>query len=251
METRKLRILCLHGIYNNIEVMQYQLDYYMYIFRDYIDFEIINAPFVYEHVFDPVVKEKFKGPFYGWYAIDFENKRRIKVIEGIEYLINYINDNGPFDGLLGFSQGSILARIILKREEFGSLLPKLTVDSPKFAILFSSVVSKLSTPTTKDKEFYDILTGKYEEPILFIYGEQEISEDTVSESIINTGNITTIVHNGGHYVPKFVNKEMSIFGNFIKDRYFELIGTNMDVDVDHIKEDFKEQYKLSKLKSKI
>jgi hypothetical protein len=42
------------------------------------------------------------GPFYSWTYKD-EKGNNIGWFKSIEYLVNYMNETGPYDGLLGFS----------------------------------------------------------------------------------------------------------------------------------------------------
>ena len=64
---KKLRILCLHGYYNNIKVMKHQLEYYEDIFKDTVEFEYLQGYYEVPDVYDKAIYEKFKGEkFYGW-----------------------------------------------------------------------------------------------------------------------------------------------------------------------------------------
>ena len=47
--------------------MSHQLRYYKYLFGDYLDFVIIDAPHETKPVFDITVKKLFNEPFYSWY----------------------------------------------------------------------------------------------------------------------------------------------------------------------------------------
>ena len=100
---RKLQILCFHGYYNNVEVARYQFDYYIHIFRESVDFHFINGPYECEDVFDTALYKMFAGgPFYGW----IKNLRSGKSTgwkESVSRVVEYMNEHGPFDGVMGFS----------------------------------------------------------------------------------------------------------------------------------------------------
>ena len=145
--------------------MDYQLDYYKQIYKDHIEFHTFDAPYKVEKVWDQALKDRFKGPFYGWYIYDEKTKERKGFMKGIAYIINYINEHGPFDGLLGFSQGSIICRIILKKAFFTAKIPEIQDPEPNFAVFFSSVVPIVNN--TSVKAIQTVLSEDYTQPIFF------------------------------------------------------------------------------------
>ena len=117
-----------------------------------IDFDILNPPHECKYVFDSTVQKMFKGPFFSWYFINEETKECTKIQESIKYAIEYVNKNGPYDGILGFSQGTVIARILLKRDEFKSPMEELK-HRFKFGIIISGILNpemKYIEPYTKD-----------------------------------------------------------------------------------------------------
>mmetsp|Transcript_543 Transcript_543/g.565 ORF Transcript_543/g.565 Transcript_543/m.565 type:complete len:137 (-) Transcript_543:408-818(-) len=111
----KLRILCFHGFYNNIEVIEHQIGYFKFIFGEYFDFVAINGPHEIEKVYDQVIRDKFAPPFFGWFNRETRECRGAS--ESIKYIVEYMNEHGPFHGVFAFSQGTIMARIMLKFDE--------------------------------------------------------------------------------------------------------------------------------------
>mmetsp|Transcript_7928 Transcript_7928/g.9002 ORF Transcript_7928/g.9002 Transcript_7928/m.9002 type:complete len:136 (+) Transcript_7928:1-408(+) len=117
-ECRKLKIICLHGIYNNIRVMKYQMDYYEYIFRDVAEFHYVQAEKEHKEVFDKQIQKKFKGDrFYSWMYQDENNSYMQSIIDSTHRVAEYMNQHGPFDGCIGFSQGGFILRCLLKAAE--------------------------------------------------------------------------------------------------------------------------------------
>eukprot|EP00345_Euplotes_harpa_P003659 CAMPEP_0168330078 /NCGR_PEP_ID=MMETSP0213-20121227/7496_1 /TAXON_ID=151035 /ORGANISM="Euplotes harpa, Strain FSP1.4" /LENGTH=108 /DNA_ID=CAMNT_0008333539 /DNA_START=9 /DNA_END=335 /DNA_ORIENTATION=- len=108
MERGKLRVLCLHGFYNNAEFMRYQMAYYEQVFRDHVEFEFMNAPYEIQYLYDDFITQKFQGPFYAWAEFDLDKKILIGCIESMNFVIDYINKHGPYDGIAGFSQGTLI-----------------------------------------------------------------------------------------------------------------------------------------------
>ena len=76
-------------------------------------------------------------PYFEWYLQ--ENGSTID--ESIDWLLSYINENGPFDGILGFSQGASMVTRLLR----------VTVETRpfKFAILIGGVVSKMNDTSVR------------------------------------------------------------------------------------------------------
>jgi hypothetical protein len=56
--------------------------------------------------------------------------------ESVNYVINYMNEAGPFDGIVGFSFGATLALTIMNRSKLGIETVEL-VSEPSFIVVFS------------------------------------------------------------------------------------------------------------------
>lgn len=67
-------------------------------------------------------QEFFDPPYYEWWSAA-QNEGGGTTYQGMEeslrYLERYMLDHGPFDGLLGFSQGSTLAALIVLLQHAG------------------------------------------------------------------------------------------------------------------------------------
>ena len=111
IENKNMRILNLHGWRTSGDILYMQMGAWRtHIPADYI---YIDAPF-------PAVGPPVDGiaqfypdkPYYEWFLREPEEK--IMACKNIseEYIMQYIRENGPFDVLLGFSQGaSFVTRI--------------------------------------------------------------------------------------------------------------------------------------------
>ena len=125
-ECPKLRVLCLHGHYNTAEVMKHQLAYYEHVFRDYIEFDYLTAKFEAKEVYDEKIYEKFNGgPFYSWIYFNEAKNKWEGAPESFQQTVDHLNENGPYDGVIGFSQGGYILRLIIKAEELGLPQPEL------------------------------------------------------------------------------------------------------------------------------
>ncbi|KAI1618128.1 serine hydrolase FSH [Exophiala viscosa] len=127
-----MRLLCLHGYGTNAAVLQNQLQ----VFLSQADREI--EPFYLEGEIEAPKAASLgaftTGPFYCYYdAFDPANVKK-----ALEMLDEVIEEEGPFDGIVGFSQGGSLAVAYMVQHEIDH------ADEPlpfKFAIIFSSVIS--------------------------------------------------------------------------------------------------------------
>lgn len=133
----KLRILCFHGYYNNVDVMKHQFGYYEHVFRGHAEFVYINGYYENHDIFDYQLYKLFHNQkFYSW-AINDETSNKPQGVRGsLDYVIDFMNKTGPYDGVLGFSQGTFMVRALLKLNEFKTEFPKLK-HHPKFGIIVS------------------------------------------------------------------------------------------------------------------
>lgn len=244
---KKLRVLCFHGYYNNIEVMKYQFEYYEHIFKEYIEFEYINGFYENYDIFDLQLYSMFKGKsFYSWAINDDISGKPKGFRPSLEYVIDYMNRNGPYDGILGFSQGTFLVRTLLKLDEFKTELPKLDYP-PNFGIIVSGPL-RLSVSYTIFNDYpqdkYKYLTA-FKQPVLYMYGEKDIYIKKIEFGIIREGEYDIIKHNSGHNVPKLINEQMDQFIDFMDKQYFNKYGEKMKRRV-VVDEEFKKNFTLFK-----
>jgi hypothetical protein len=182
--------------------MKYQMRRYINLFSDYIEFVPFNAPHICYEAFDATIEKMFDPPFYSWYFYQSESGDCRGITESVEYTIEFMNNNGPFDGVLGFSQGRtiiyflgcLLARIILKLEEFKTKFTKLNYGVPSFGILFAGIF------TEKAKYFPDYqkdsfkLMIEYKQPMLWVYDDRDSLKPLIERSLVMEGDYTVIKH---------------------------------------------------------
>lgn len=107
--------------------------------------------------------------------------------ESLELIKRTIKEEGPFDGIMGFSQGAALSAIICMTE---------IAQNFKFAVLFSPFMS----PCSKHAQYYG---EKAEIPTLFVYGKgDQVVNFTRSQALMAYfGQAEAVCHDGGHFVP--------------------------------------------------
>lgn len=60
---------------------------------------------------DPELVGMVHGPFYSWLDEDATNLTK-DVITSVQYVLDAVSKNGPFDGIYGFSQGALIASLV-------------------------------------------------------------------------------------------------------------------------------------------
>ncbi|MCP9263604.1 hypothetical protein DINM_006994 [Dirofilaria immitis] len=132
--TSKLRILCLHGYQQNATIFREKSGSFRRPMKKYADFVFMNAPHevesepVSEIVDDSVSAADCRG---WWYVSKRFYTRQVKDHEGFEEsvqaVIDFARKEGPFDGILGFSQGATLAFLLSALKKMKPNLPCLHV----------------------------------------------------------------------------------------------------------------------------
>merc|ERR1712194_640829 len=97
-----------------------------------------------EKLFDTSVQFKYHG-----------------VNEGVELVMQHLKENGPFDVVVGFSQGCIVTHLIsgILRER-GEPLPW------RLSVLFSGM-------RVRDQSFNRLFTEKLRQPVVMVFGRQD------------------------------------------------------------------------------
>lgn len=144
--------------------------------------------------------------------------------EAMEYVVKHIQETGPYDGIIGFSQGAAMSAAVANT--LGSFLPNH--GHLKVAVLFSSFAFTL--PINKDETMsqinsdvtdVDTYKGKVElvseyanffaapadfsTAIASVYGSEDAVVPAVRSEYLAQlyppGTVTAFKHDGGHYLP--------------------------------------------------
>mmetsp|Transcript_14772 Transcript_14772/g.40807 ORF Transcript_14772/g.40807 Transcript_14772/m.40807 type:complete len:261 (-) Transcript_14772:135-917(-) len=203
---RKLRVLGLHGGGSNTNILGYQVMPLRRMLGDKAEWDFLNGgrEWRFNNGMEPpaIMKSLADGmPFKGWYGVknDDDSDRSYneklfdlsvtftyeEVEEGVERVMKYIQEHGPFDVLLGFSQGCIVSHLIagILRER-GEAVPwrisvlfnGMRVRDNRYQKLFEV---PLAVPTVmvfgRQDEFYDYGRKSqeelYKDPLVLEHGE--------------------------------------------------------------------------------
>jgi pimeloyl-ACP methyl ester carboxylesterase len=160
-----LRILSLHGYHGSAATLRRQLT----PLSDGLttaEFVTIDAPSI------------ARGDF-GWWHLNFRGWESTR-----DWMLDYVAEHGPFDGVLGFSQGAALTSLLvgLLPFDFAVMIGGFRSDSAKHA---------------------DIYAGSYDRPSLHIMGRNDVVVP-IEDSRLLAGQFKcpmVLEHGGGHVIP--------------------------------------------------
>ncbi|KAE8394609.1 serine hydrolase FSH [Aspergillus alliaceus] len=135
-----MKILCLHPWGTSAEIFEKQISVVCNLLGETHNYVFLDAPF---HV---VLQ---KGPFYCWY----EGLSSAQVKSAHDFILDTIEEEGPFDGVIGFSQGASLALSILYHHE---VYQPHQPPPFRFAVFFCSILS-----ISPDAQFNADIIKKY------------------------------------------------------------------------------------------
>jgi len=213
--TEPLKILCIHGYRQNGASFKQKLGAFRKAVGKRAEFVFIDAPHVVPK--KTTDSEESTNEERGWWFsaneddfMSFNALETSEICPGFDDSVAAIHDAlntlGPFDGILGFSQGAAMVGLYLATLE----------DVPsqfKFAMFVASFKSKSS----KHYQFYNE-SHKIPIPSLHVMGETDaVIPMTMSEEYLCTFvEPQTLVHGGGHFLPT-AGPQKKIFNSFLDD----------------------------------
>lgn len=200
----KLKILCIHGYRQNGNVFKTKLGAFRKIVNKHADLTFITA--------DHAVVQKStdsNGPTaaeedpsdpsaYGWWFSkpdDSFNAHDGDLCTGFDRSVQTvktaITEQGPFDGVLGFSQGAAFAALLLALQQPG----KESLGF-KFAILIAGFKSRATQHSQLREQTIDC-------PSLHVFGDTDriIPKELSEELVLQFQSPEILSHSGGHFTP--------------------------------------------------
>jgi predicted esterase len=206
---KKLKILCLHGYAQNLTIFHKRTAVLKKALKSIADLYYVQGPVVCS--INPADHKKFdieentpkeEQPL-GWWNFS-EDGKYTGLEDSLEILLKYMKEEGPFDGIFGFSQGSSMAAVLcahleLEKEKGNPDIP----DIPRFVMLFSGF---RPDDTTYDKYFNT--EHKLKIKSLHVYGEEDhwLAPERSKKLITYFENPTVLSHSGGHFIPMDAEK---------------------------------------------
>jgi predicted esterase len=194
----KLRLLCLHGYHGSARILRAQLQSLVSGSESLAEYVVIDAP------------SRASGDFGWWHAVEQSNsaERGDPGVDGRaayykgwprtrEFLESVFAEQGPFDGVFGFSQGAALTGLLV-----GLRAPdgRVTKDKPlafDFAVLVGGFVSN----DPSHAELYSFAPS-FALPSLHVIGRSDfVVPSRVSRRLAAKFHEPTILeHSGGHVI---------------------------------------------------
>lgn len=186
-----LRVLCLHGYQGSAAIMRGQL-------RPLADGLAVPAEFV------TVDAPSLAAGDFGWWHGDsgYRGWDRTR-----EWLVDTFERQGPFDGVLGFSQGAALT----------ALVPGLSAVEPVVAPRFVIIVSGFRSLAPAHAELF-AHRDAYRLPSLHIIGDNDMVVAPADSRALATlfPGARTVRHPGGHVIAA-TPEVRAAFADFLAD----------------------------------
>jgi len=208
--TKKLKILCLHGYAQNLKIFQKRTAVLKKALKSIAELYYVAGPLI--STTNPANHEKFvidentpedEKPL-AWWNFSDDDKVYYGLEDSLEMLLKIMREEGPFDGILGFSQGSSMAAVLCAHLELEN--EKGTPDIPpvpKFVMLFSGF-----RPEVDVYDKYFNTERKLTIKSLHVFGEEDTWLNPERSKKLTTyfENPTILTHKGGHFIPMEAEK---------------------------------------------
>ncbi|XP_027332465.1 esterase AGAP003155-like [Abrus precatorius] len=203
---RKPRILCLHGFRTSGEILKTQIHKWPQSVLKNFDLVFVDAPFPCQGKSD--VEGIFDPPYYEWFQFNKEFTEYTNFDECLQYVEDCMIKHGPFDGLLGFSQGAILSAALPGLQEKGVALKK--VPKVKFLIIVGGAMFR--SPSLAEKAYSSPIGC----PSLHFLGETDFLKEYGNELLKSCVDPVVIHHPKGHTIPRLDDKSQKTMMDFIE-----------------------------------
>ncbi|CAK9149009.1 unnamed protein product [Ilex paraguariensis] len=204
---RKPRFLCLHGFRTSGEILKKQVvGKWPESVLEKIDLVFVDAPFPCQGKSD--VEGIFDPPYYEWFQFNKEFTEYINFDECLAYIEDCMIKHGPFDGLLGFSQGAILSAALPGLQAKGVALAKV----PRINFLIIIGGAKLKNASLAEKAYSSLVDC----PSVHFLGETDFLKQYGVELLESFVDPVVIHHPKGHTIPRFDEKGLQLMLSFVE-----------------------------------
>ncbi|KAI9008806.1 serine hydrolase FSH [Phycomyces nitens] len=184
MEQKKLRILCLHGYAHNATIFEKKCAKFTKGLDQTVEFVYKSGPHIALTPEYTTVSERSQEqtevsaeiePHAWWYAVTYYpviGQYCIGFEKSIEYIKQVLLEEGPFDGVMGFSQGAafgVLLQYMLENTVFPDMIPA-DFGHPPFRFVIS-IAGFLDTHNGHIEHVFK--TPKLKTPSLHVIGDAD------------------------------------------------------------------------------
>eukprot|EP00475_Leptophrys_vorax_P011819 TRINITY_DN18306_c0_g1_i1.p1 TRINITY_DN18306_c0_g1~~TRINITY_DN18306_c0_g1_i1.p1 ORF type:complete len:878 (+),score=207.39 TRINITY_DN18306_c0_g1_i1:89-2722(+) len=194
---RKLKVLVLHSFRQNAKLLKTRMTKLRTAVKDIADLVFISAPLQYqplEDSRDAALQVYGEVPVVDlqrvWWTAPNDNSVYNGVQESLDFVDEVFAKEGPFDGVIGFSQGGAFGSLLVAKKPFGN------VDFKFFINISGFVPRSPDLRALYGREMFDI-------PSLHVLGESDILVDPERTLELSQcfKNSVLLKHEGGHFVP--------------------------------------------------
>ncbi|PLB42609.1 uncharacterized protein BDW47DRAFT_97488 [Aspergillus candidus] len=200
-----MRILCLHGAGTNSRIFEIQIAALRYELGDNHDYDFVEGTIPWK-MYPGVERIALKDePVYAFFDPENPDTGR----QAFAHLQNYLRDEGPYDGVIAFSQAAtmVLTYLVYIAEQ---RTMGISIDTPfKFAVLMSIVqppidYGALENGTVEDASL-ERLKGIVDSPTAHIWGALDVEPKGAAKAseFCREDVRWTYVHERGHEVPGY------------------------------------------------
>ncbi|CAK0786421.1 hypothetical protein CVIRNUC_009634 [Coccomyxa viridis] len=217
MPLQRLRVLALHGFRTSGEIFAQQMDISRLSeqLKDLIDIVYVNAPHISTGPLPVDLPAALVNgrPTYEWWNAQRGEGGKVTSYDGFDESLAFIKDyialHGPFDGLWAFSQGTILASLLLAMQQKGVGLQE---QGPlKFIVCIGGVVP---APAVAHR----LLSPPILMPSLHIIGDKDYIRQYSYMLAEVFRNPVIIAHHRGHVVPGLDEDKLEQLRSFLRAR---------------------------------
>ncbi|XP_071362514.1 esterase OVCA2 [Trachinotus anak] len=205
-----LRVLCVHGYRQNSGSFREKTGALRKLLKKHVELIYLSAPHSVQRAGGEEAPEKENGSGpgpggdedpRGWWFSDvqarsFSAQQQCEESLGLEESVTVVREavkvQGPFDGILGFSQGAAFVAMLCSLQE-----QKL---EPEFDFRFAILVAGFRSACKEHQKFYN---ASLKIPSLHVFGlEDRVIPDNMSRDLLPSfQDPQVLTHPGGHFVP--------------------------------------------------
>ncbi|KAM0873392.1 hypothetical protein ACQ4PT_038100 [Festuca glaucescens] len=214
---RRPRFLCLHGFRTSGEIMRKQVvGKWPAEVTARLDLVFPDAPFPAEGKSD--VEGIFDPPYYEWFQCNKGYTEYRNLDKCFDYVEELMIREGPFDGLMGFSRGSVLSAALVGLQQQGLALARLP--KIKFLVIISGARFR-GLHTVAEKPY----ANKINIPSLHFLGDTDFLKNDGEKLIESFVDPFIIRHPKGHTVPRLIDeKSLEVMSCFLDKMEKEISG---------------------------
>nr|GMD91279.1 rhodanese-like domain-containing protein 6 [Ipomoea batatas] len=207
LNQRKPRFLCLHGFRTSAEILKKQVvGKWPSSVVEKLDLVFVDAPFPCQGKSD--VEGIFDPPYYEWFQFNKEFTEYQNFDNCLAFIEDCMIKYGPFDGLLGFSQGAMLSAALPGLQEKGVGLANV----PKIRYVIIIGGAKLKNQAIAEKAY----SLPIKCPSVHFLGKEDFLKEYGSELLESFVDPLVIHHPKGHTIPRFDEEGLQQMLSFLE-----------------------------------